>query len=576
MTGSVQVQLDLSNPQSHLVGVQLSFEAPHQKQRVSLPGWTPGSYLIRDYVKQLEGLKAHQQGQALSITRTDPASWCLEADPAGGPVTITYAVMATELTVRTCHLDQDHGFLALAAVVLEVEGKRWHPHQLRCRLPQDWSAFVPLPQEPTGAWLASDLDHLIDSPFEAGPHQEHHFAVHGVPHRWVTWFADPATEAWFVGRHPEFFNDVEQICRACCRLMGQSVPASSDYLFILHLLDEGYGGLEHDDSTVLVYGRRNLEAENGYRKLLQLIAHEYFHQWNVRRLTPAELRPIDYQRATVIPTLWFAEGVTSYLDQLLPLQAGLTAAADYFKDLGEDLSRYLLSPGRQVQTLRESSEEAWVKLYKADAYSASSQISYYLKGAVVSLCLDLHLRRHHSSLAQVMRSLWQSHGRHRRGYQEADLFAAFEAEVPGLAVLLRRWLTDVDDPDCSGYLLDVGLALEPEMSSHPWTGMTTRQDAGRLVVQRVQRHSPAERAGLMVGDELIGLAGQRLTQPDQIPALLQAEQNQPLLMARRSALRELTLCSAPPQPKRYVLAPLATVSAAQQAAQEAWLQQRAG
>ena len=151
----------------------------------------------------------------------------------------------------------------------------------------------------------------------------------------------------------------------------------------MHLLDEGYGGLEHDDSTVLVYGRRNLEAENGYRKLLQLIAHEYFHQWNVRRLTPAELRPIDYQRATVIPTLWFAEGVTSYLDQLLPLQAGLTAAADYFKDLGEDLSRYLLSPGRQVQTLRESSEEAWVKLYKADAYSASSQISYYLKGCLL-------------------------------------------------------------------------------------------------------------------------------------------------------------------------------------------------
>ena len=137
-------------------------------------------------------------------------------------------------------------------------------------------------------------------------------------------------------------------------------------------------------------------------------------------------------------------------------------------------------------------------------------------------------------------------------------------------------MTDVDDPDCSGYLLDVGLALEPEMSSHPWTGMTTRQDAGRLVVQRVQRHSPAERAGLMVGDELIGLAGQRLTQPDQIPALLQAEQNQPLLVARRSALRKLTLCSAPPQPKRYVLTPLATVSAAQQAAQEAWLQQRAG
>ena len=136
------------------MSVQLSFEAPHQKQRVSLPGWTPGSYLIRDYVKQLEGLKAHQHGQPLSITRTDPASWCLEADPAGGPVTITYAVMATELTVRTCHLDQDHGFLALAAVVLEVEGKRWHPHQLRCHLPQNWSCLLYTSPSPRDATLS--------------------------------------------------------------------------------------------------------------------------------------------------------------------------------------------------------------------------------------------------------------------------------------------------------------------------------------------------------------------------------------------------------------------------------------
>jgi predicted metalloprotease with PDZ domain len=358
--------------------------------------------------------------------------------------------------------------------------------------------------------------------------------------------------------------------------MGEPRPASSDYLFVLHLLDEGYGGLEHDDSTVLVYGRRNLETSSGYRKLLQLVAHEYFHQWNVRRLTPRELRPVDYNRASVIPTLWFAEGVTSYFDQLLPLTAGLSTPQDYFSDLGEDLSRYLLTPGRQVQTLRESSEEAWVKLYKADAYSASSQVSYYLKGAVVALCLDLELRRHQSTLSAVVQQLWRSHGRHGRGYGESDLLEAFEGQVTGLAGRLEQWLTDVDDPDCSGYLLDVGLALEPEMSSDPWTGMTTGLKDGRLVVQRVLRHSPAERAGLMVGDELIGLAGQRLAKPEDVPTHLRAGVAQPLLMARRSSLRELQLCSDPPQPKRYKLEPVANPTTAQQAAQEAWLQQRVG
>ena len=576
MTGMVQVHLDLSNPQTHLVDVRVQIESPHQHQKVSLPGWTPGSYLIRDYVKQLEGFKACQQGLERPFNRSAPSTWLIDADPDRGPLTLTYSVMATELTVRTCHLDQDHGFLALAAVVLEVDGHRWQPHRLTCVLPEGWNAFVPLPEDSTGCWLAADLDQLIDSPIEAGPHQAHRFSVFGLPHRWVTWFSDPADEAWFFDRFPRFFEDVEQVCLACCRLMGQSAPASADYLFVLHLLDEGYGGLEHDDSTVLVYGRRNLEASHGYRKLLQLIAHEYFHQWNVRRLTPAELRPIDYQHATVVPTLWFAEGVTSYFDQLLPLHAGLCTAKDYLNDLEEDLSRYMLSPGRQVQTLRQSSEEAWVKLYKADAYSASNQISYYLKGAVVALCLDLHLRSHQSCLAAVVQQLWHSHGRHRRGYQESDLFSAFEAAAPGLGARLQQWLTEVDDPDCSGYLLDVGLALEPEMSTHPWTGMTTRLDGGRVLVQRVQRHSPAERAGLMVGDELIGVAGQRVAQPDQISPLLRAEESQPLLMARRSALRELALRSDPPKPKRYKLVPVPNPTASQQAGQEAWLQQRAG
>ena len=576
MTGLVQVQLDLSNPQSHLVHVRLEISSPQAQQQVSLPGWTPGSYLIRDYVKQLEGFKAVQQDLERSVRRSDPSTWQIDCDPSAGPLALTYSVMATELTVRTCHLDQDHGFFALAALVLEVAGQRWSPHRLTCVLPNGWNAFVPLPREATGSWLATTFDQLIDSPIEAGPHQSHPFEVLGVPHRWVTWFSDPACAAWFAARYPTFFEDVQQVCLACCRLMGEPRPASSDYLFVLHLLDEGYGGLEHDDSTVLVYGRRNLETSSGYRKLLQLVAHEYFHQWNVRRLTPRELRPVEYKRASVIPTLWFAEGVTSYFDQLLPLTAGLSTPQDYFSDLGEDLSRYMLTPGRQVQTLRESSEEAWVKLYKADAYSASSQVSYYLKGAVVALCLDLELRRHQSSLSAVVQQLWRSHGRHGRGYGESDLLEAFERQVAGLAGHLEQWLTDVDDPDCSGYLLDVGLALEPEMSSAPWTGMTTGLKDGRLVVQRVLRHSPAERAGLMVGDELIGLAGQRLAKPEDVSTYLRAGVAQPLLMARRSSLRELELCSDPPQPKRYKLEPVANPTPAQQAAQEAWLQQRVG
>ena len=569
----VQVHLDLSEPQQHLVAVQIQVAPRLARMRLALPGWTPGSYLMRDYVRQLEGLVVEQGSQVLDLQRLEPSAWGVECDPSGGLLTIRYRVLATELTVRTCHLDHEHGFLALAAVVLELEGERWSPHQLSCTLPQGWQAFVPLPCS-NGVWQARDLDHLLDTPLEAGPHQPYDFAVHGVPHQLVCWAGAPGEERWLLERQPTLLEDLRRVCEACCRLMGVASPAAQSYLVILHLVDEGYGGLEHDDSTVLVYGRRNCEKPNGYRRFLQLVAHEYLHQWNVRRLRPAELTPIDYHRPPVVPTLWFAEGVTSYLDQFLPLSAGLSDPEDLVTDLGEDLSRYRLTPGRGVQSLRESSQEAWVKLYKADAYSADAQVSYYLKGAVVALCLDLHLRRNGGSLMEVLRQLWLSHGRWGRGYSEADLVQAFATHAPDLATQLPRWLRELDDPDLDGYLSSVGLFLDAEMASTPWAGLTPRQEAGGLLAARVVRGGPAAQAGVMVGDELVALDQQRLKSPDDLQRALRPDHAQTLLIARRSQLRSLELRPQVPQVERYQLKRVADATDAQLAAQQRWLLQQ--
>jgi predicted metalloprotease with PDZ domain len=569
----VQVHLDLSEPQQHLVSVQIQLAPRLARMRLALPGWTPGSYLMRDYVRQLEGLVVEQSGQVLELQRLGPSAWGVVCDPCGCLLTIRYRVLATELTVRTCHLDHEHGFLALAAVVLELEGERWSRHQLSCTLPQGWQAFVPLPSS-NGVWQARDLDHLLDSPLEAGPHQPHDFAVHGVPHQLVCWAGTPGEERWLLKRQPTLLEDLRRVCESCCRLMGVASPAAHRYLVILHLVDEGYGGLEHDDSTVLVYGRRNFEKPNGYRRFLQLVAHEYLHQWNVRRLRPAELTPIDYHRPPVVPSLWFAEGVTSYLDQFLPLSAGLSDPADLLTDLAEDLSRYRLTPGRGVQSLRESSQEAWVKLYKADAYAADAQVSYYLKGAVVALCLDLQLRRNGGSLMQVLRQLWLSHGRWGRGYSEADLVQAFSTHSPDLATQLPRWLRELDDPDLDGYLSSVGLFLDAEMASTPWAGLTTRQEAGGLMAARVVRGAPAEQAGVMVGDELVALDGQRLKSPDDLQRALRSHQCQILLIARRSQLRSLELHPQAPHVERYLLKRVANATDEQMAAQHRWLLQQ--
>ena len=548
----VQVHLDLSDPQQHLVAVEIRVQPRLASMRLALPGWTPGSYLIRDYVRQLESLQVMQGSEPLAFNRIAPSAWQLSCDPGGAPLLIRYRVHASELSVRTCHLDQDHGFLALAAVVLELEGERWTPHQLSCTLPAGWQAFVPLPRS-GDAWQARDFDQLIDTPLEAGPHRALDFSVLDVPHRLVIWAGAPGDEAWLLERYPQLMEDLRRVCEACCRLMAVERPASSNYLVVLHLLDEAYGGLEHDDSTVLVYGRRTLEKANGYRRFLQLMAHEYLHQWNVRRLRPAELTPIDYHRPPVVPSLWFAEGVTSYLDQFLPLSAGLSEPDDLLTDLGEDLSRYRLTPGRRVQSLRDSSQEAWVKLYKADAYAADSQVSYYLKGAVVALCLDLHLRQQGGSLIEVLRGLWRSHGQWGRGYSENDLVQAFASAAADLAALLPRWLQELDDPDLDGYLSDVGLQLEAEMAKAPWAGLSTRAEAGLLMASRVVRGGPAEQAGLMVGDELVALDGQRLRRPEDLQAVLRADGSQELLITRRSQLRRLNLCCGAPQVERYQL-----------------------
>jgi len=571
------LQLDLRDANQHLVGVCVSHTPVHPTLRLSLPAWTPGSYLIRDYVRQLEGLRVSQQGIPLELRRTSPSSWQVELQNLE-PLEIHYQVVATELSVRTCHLTADHGFLALAAVAVQIEGERWHPHGLQLQLPAGWKPFVPLPEMGIGSkeadgWIAADFDQLIDTPIEVGPHGAHSFSVAGVPHRWVTW-GETLAGRDFITADPHWLSDVERVCQACCALMGVNQPAADQYLFVLHLSENGYGGLEHDSSTVLHYGRKALAKADGRRKLLQLVAHEYLHQWNVRRLRPAELTPYCYGDPVVTPTLWFAEGITSYVDQLLPFAAGVTTAESVLEDLGADLSRYLLSPGRAVQSLLESSQEAWVKLYKADAYSSNSQISYYLKGAVVALVVDLILRRHGASLTQVLHNLWQSHGRWGKGYHESDLVEALAEFHAPLSTLLPQWLRSKQDPPLPELLADVGLELTPETETHLDLGAGVELKGGQLWVQRVNRHGPASQAGLMVGDELVALDAERLRHPEDLDALLtlkRSGQGCQLLVARDGLIRSLTITPATPSIKAWTLGLVADQTEQTTAQRNRWL-----
>ncbi|MEB3261226.1 MAG: PDZ domain-containing protein [Cyanobacteriota bacterium] len=566
------LSLDLRAPHQHLIRARLRVQPRQRRLELRLPGWTPGSYLIRDYVRTLEGLTVWQGSRPLDSQRLAPATWLLRLTSLE-PLEVRYAIQASELTVRTCHLNSDHGFLALAGVALEIEGERWQPHGLDLQLPPGWEAFLPLPQVGDHHWRAESFDALIDSPVEVGPHPVHGFQVAGVEHRWVTWGGDPPAI------DPAWLPDVERVCGACCRLLGEARPPGDPYLFVLHLLEEGYGGLEHNHASVLQYSRGRLATPEGRRKLLGLVAHEYLHQWNVRRLRPVELSPVDYGLPVPVPTLWFAEGVTSYYDLLLPGSCGLCEEADTLADLGEDLNRYLLCPGRAVQSLRDSSLEAWVKLYRQDAYSSGSQVSYYLKGAVVALVLDLHLRRHGSALSQVLRRLWERFGRWDAGYREDDLLASFTEQAEDLSTLLPQWLRSTEDPDMNGYLADVGLELRAEMGSRPTAGwQLDPSPEGGLRLKTVARRGAAEHAGLEVGDELLALDRRRVRRVAEVEALLASADPSPsappltVLFTRQGLVRETTLVPEPPAIERWRLLPLPDANSAALERRRQWLE----
>lgn len=546
-----RLRLDLRQPSRHLVLAQLDLTPEHTRLDLRLPAWTPGSYLIRDYVRTLEDLQLIQGEHPVALRRLGPAHWGAILNDLA-PVRLSYRLLAVESSVRTSHLQSDHGFLVLAQVALQINGKRWKPHALELRLPPDWQAFVPLPEDGQGGWLARDYDQLVDSPVEVGALTARPFTVAGVPHRWVNWGHDPTIDA------PSWLLEVAAVCQACCQLMGTATPPSHSYLMVLHLLEQGFGGLEHDNSCVLVYGRRALATPKGKRKLLQLVAHEYLHQWNGRRLRPAPLWPIDYDGPVIVSTLWFVEGITSYYDLFLTQLAGLSDESDLLVDLGDDLSRYFRTPGRIVQSLRASSEEAWVKLYRQDAYSSNNQISYYLKGTVLALILDLHLRRHGAALSSVLRQLWDSHGRWGRGYGEEDLLAAFTDHAPDLSTLLPFWLESCQDPPVDSYLEDVGLSLIAISSSHPFPGwLVDSPGFSGLRIKQVLRNGPAEVAGLQVGDELLAIERIRVMQENDLTNLLEqrAKEGEPLviLFCRDGQVQQTCLRPSAPEVVRYQL-----------------------
>jgi predicted metalloprotease with PDZ domain len=510
---SIHYQVAMPNPQSHLFEVTLSVRGWQSTQLdLKLPVWTPGSYLVREYARHLQDFSADTgNGNSPLIWRKISKNhWQIEtADTT--EITVRYRVFANELTVRTNHLDATHGYFNGAALFFFILGGEHQPIRVTIVPPQaDWRVTTSLPAVPqeNHTFEAADFDTLVDSPFEIGSHQVYDFEVLSKPHQLAIWGQGNAEPQ-------KIIEDTKKIIEAEAQLYG-GLPYDR-YLFLVHLASNSFGGLEHKNSCSLIYSRFGFRARDKYNRFMQLVAHEFFHLWNVKRIRPKALETFNYEQESYTTSLWFCEGTTSYYDLVIPLRAGIYEAKTFLENLGKEITQLQTIPGRKVQPLSESSFDAWIKLYRRDANSNNSQISYYLKGELVSLLLDLLIRSRHQnqrSLDDVMRLMWQRFGQEEIGFTPQELKHTIESIAQtDLSNFFERYVDGTEELPFNEYLEPFGLQLcsvEPE-ENVPHLGINVNSNNGKAIIQFVEAASPAAVAGVDAGDELLAINGWRVT-----------------------------------------------------------------
>lgn len=514
------------DPAAHLFEVSLEVDAPVAGMQFVLPAWIPGSYMVREFARNIVWLKAESDGVAVGIEKTDKHTWMLGRVPPGAKrVTLRYAVYAWDLSVRCAHLDASHGFFNGTQVFLRVVGREAMPHRVRIDPPagvRDWTVATSLPEAAGkggakrrgfGWYEAPDYDALIDHPVEMGRLTWVSFDVRGVPHDFA-----------INGQHDcdmaRLAQDVARACEAQCALFGDTPPPFGRYVFMLTVVGEGYGGLEHRDSTALLASRNDLpfvgmkEATEAYRGFLGLCSHEYLHAWNVKRIKPAAFVPYDLQQENYTRLLWLFEGFTSYYDDLALVRAGLISRDTYLELLAKTLGAVRRGSGRQLQSVADSSFDAWIKYYRQDENAPNAIVSYYAKGSLVALALDLAIRAKSAgakSLDDVMRLLWARFGDGSGIAEDALPGLIREATGVDVARLLRAATEGCDELPLERLFKPFGITQAWKAESEtPSVGAKLAAEGESVKFAQVFSGGPAHQAGISAGDLLVAVNGLRV------------------------------------------------------------------
>jgi len=563
-------------PQTHYMEVTATVPTERRADvELMMAVWTPGSYLVREYERNVEAVSAAgPEGRALTVVKSDKNRWRV-ATGGANTVTVKYRVYGHEMSVRTNWIEAGFALVNGAPTFLTLADRTPRPHEVVINPATGWAkSMTGLPEMPGGPhrYRAPDFDTLTDSPIVLGNPAVYEFTVDSKKH----YLVNEGEGGIFDGARAA--KDLEAIVREHRRMWG-SLPYDR-YLF-LNMLTESGGGLEHKNSSVLMGSRWATRTRRAYNTWLDLASHEFFHVWNVKRLRPVELGPFDYENENHTRSLWIVEGITDYYADLALHRAALITRDEYLDSLSDKIEELQTTPGRLVQSAEMASFDAWIKYYRPDENSINTSISYYTKGSVVALLLDARVRKATNgarSLDDVMKAAYEKYAG-SRGYT-ADEFRVVAEQVAGVS-LKAFWdhaVSGTGELDYQEALDTLGLrfrsvAVPADRPGKPWLGINTRNDAGRLVVSQVRRDTPAIAAGLNVDDEILAIDDYRV-RADRLDNRL--EQYKPgdkvtLLVARREQLLrlELTLGTEPARAWRLEANPSA--SDAQQSSRGRWL-----
>ncbi len=591
------------HPEAHLFEVTLQILKPDPKgQQLRLPTWTPGSYLVRDFSKHVVHISAHTRTGAVSLIKIDLHTWQLP--PLAEPVLIRYQVYAWELSVRGAHLDNTHGYFNGARLFLEVLGQSELPCVVQLMRPEgaryeSWALATSLPLGPKtaryafGEYYAENYDDLLDHPVEMGNYEKVSFMVAGVQH-------DLVVTGYHRGDLVRLTVDLKEICEHQVAFFAEAKPPMDYYVFLLTLTADGYGGLEHRASSSLQAKREDMpiigvpELSEGYKGLLGLFSHEYFHLWHIKRIKPAVFLPYNLTGPTCTELLWVFEGFTAYYDDLFLVRSHVIDEESYLGFLEKNITRLMRCPGRLNQTLAESSYDAWHKFYQQDENSPNAIVSYYLKGSLLALCLDIALRVHSKdqySLDTVMHLLWKEYGTQQQGLAEQAIFEIVnKLQLPAVSQLLQTGVYTTQELPLAALLAEVGVHLHFRTSTllsdlggklkgegfngnQAVLGVRLNYEDGHVSIAQVFDGGAAQEAGLAPGDVLVAFDGLRVTKENYAILARRVGPQVPVTLTifRQEVLLQFEVMLKVPPNDTAILQFEKEVSAAVSARRQVWL-----